>query len=153
MSARLILTEDIAGLGHKGEVVDVAPGYARNYLIPRRKAVKATPKAIAHIKALKKAKLAEYVRRKTDAEQVATRLVGKMVVIAARASQAGNLYGSVGPRDVVEAVRRDTGFNLELDHVVLDSPIRRVGQFPVTIRPHEDVQFPITVDVYPSEDH
>lgn len=153
MSARLILTEDIAGLGHKGEVVEVAPGYARNYLIPRRKAVKATPKAIAHIKALKKAKLAEYVRRKTDAEQVATRLVGKMVVIAARASQAGNLYGSVGPRDVVEAVRRDTGFDLELDHVVLDSPIRRVGQFPVTIRPHEDVQFPITVDVYPSEDH
>ena len=152
MSARLILTEDVTGLGHKGEVVEVAPGYARNYLLPRRKAVRATAKAIAHIQALKQAKLAEFMRRKSDAEQVATRLVGKMVVIAARASDAGNLYGSVGPKDVVEAVRRDTGFNLESDHVVLDSPIRSVGQYPVTIRPHEDVQFPITVDIYPAED-
>ena len=93
------------------------------------------------------------MRRKTQAEQVATRLVGKMVVIAARTSPAGNLYGSVGPTDVVEAVRRDTGFGLETDHVVLDSPIRKIGQFPVIIRPHEDVQFPITVDVYPAEDN
>lgn len=152
MSARLILTEDIAGLGYKGEVVEVAAGYARNYLIPRRKAVKATPKAIAHIQALKQAKLAEYMRRKSEAEQVATRLVGKMVVIAARASGAGNLYGSVGSGDVVEAVRRDTGYQLEPDHIVLDAPIRKIGAFPVTIRPHEDVQFPITVDVYPAED-
>lgn len=151
MSARLILTEDIAGLGYKGEVVKVAPGYARNYLIPRNKAIKATPKAIAHIQALKQAKLAEYLRRKTDAEQIATRLVGKMVVIAARASQAGTLYGSVGPKDVVEAVRRDTGFQLDPSHIMLDGPIRRIGAFPVTIRPHEDVQFPITVDVYPAE--
>lgn len=151
MSARLILTEDIAGLGHKGEVVEVASGYARNYLIPRRKAVQATPRAIAHIQALKKAKLAEYLRRKADAEQVATRLVGKMVIIAARASETGRLYGSVGPTDVVEAVRRDTGFSLEPDHVILRSPIRKVGQFPVTISPHEDVQFPITVDIYPAE--
>jgi len=151
MSARLILTKDITGLGYKGEVVVVAPGYARNYLIPRKKAIKATPKAIAHIQALKQAKLAEYMRRKSQAEQIATRLVGKMVVIAARASQTGNLYGSVGPKDVVEAVRRDTGFQLEPTHVVLDAPIRKVGAFPVTIRPHEDVQFPITVDVYPAE--
>lgn len=152
MSARLILTEDIAGLGYKGEVVNVAPGYARNYLIPRRKAVKATPKAVAHIQAIKQAKLADYMRRKSDAEQIATRLVGKMVVIAARASQVGNLYGSVGPKDVVEAVRRDTGFQLEPSHVVLDAPIRKVGAFPVTIRPHDDVQFPITVDVYPADE-
>ncbi len=151
MSARLILTEDIVGLGYKGEVVEVAPGYARNYLIPRNKAIKATPRAVAHIQALKKAKLTEYVRLKSEAEQVATRLVGKMVVIAARASEAGNLYGSVSAKDVVEAVRRDTGFNLDVSHVVLDTPIRQVGGFPVTIRPHEDVQFPITVDVYPAE--
>lgn len=150
MSTRLILTEDLAGLGHKGEVVEVKPGYARNYLIPRGKAIKATSRAIAHIQALKQAKLAEYMRRKADAEQVATRLVGKMVVIAARASSTGNLYGSVGPKDVVEAVRRDTGFNLEPDHVVLDSPIRSIGQYPITIRAHEDVQFPITVDIYPA---
>ena len=153
MSARLILTEDISGLGYKGEVVEVAPGYARNYLLPRKKAIKATPKAIAHIQALKQAKLAEYMRRKSQAEQVATRLVGKMVVIAARASQAGNLYGSVGPKDVVEAVRRDTGFDLDPSHVVLDAPIRKIGAFPVTVRPHEDVQFPITVDVYPAEEN
>lgn len=153
MSARLILTEDIAGLGYKGEVVEVAPGYARNYLIPRNKAIKATPRAIAHVQALKQAKLAEFLRLKSDAEQIATRLVGKMVVIAARASEAGNLYGSVGAKDVVEAVRRDTGFNLEEQHVVLETPIRQVGTFPVTIRPHEEVQFPITVDVYPAEEH
>lgn len=152
MSARLILTEDIAGLGYKGEVVEVAPGYARNYLIPRKKAVKATPRAIAHVQALKQAKLAEYLRLKSDAEQVATRLVGKMVVIAARASEAGNLYGSVGAMDIVEAVRRDTGYNLEAQHIVLETPIRKVGAFPVTIRPHEEVQFPITVDVYPADD-
>ncbi len=152
MSARLILTEDIAGLGYKGEVVEVAPGYARNYLIPRKKAVKATPRAMAHIQALKQAKLAEYTRLKSDAEQIATRLVGKMVVIAARASEAGTLYGSVTAKDVVEAVRRDTGFNLEIDHVIMESPIRMIGAFSVTIRPHEDVQFPISVDVYPAED-
>ncbi len=153
MSARLILTEDIAGLGFKGEVVEVAPGYARNYLLPRNKAIKATPRAIAHVQALKQAKIAEFLRLKSEAEQVATRLVGKMVVIAARASEAGNLYGSVGARDVVEAVRRDTGFNLEEQHIVLDTPIRKIGTFPITIRPHEDVQFPITVDVFPAEDH
>lgn len=153
MSARLILTEDIAGLGFKGEVVEVAPGYARNYLLPRNKAIKATPRAIAHVQALKQAKIAEFLRLKSEAEQVATRLVGKMVVIAARASEAGNLYGSVGARDVVEAVRRDTGFNLEEQHIVLDTPIRKIGTFPITIRPHEEVQFPITVDVFPAEDH
>lgn len=153
MSARLILTEDIAGLGFKGEVVEVAPGYARNYLLPRNKAIKATPRAIAHVQALKQAKIAEFLRLKSEAEQVATRLVGKMVVIAARASEAGNLYGSVGARDVVEAVRRDTGFNLEEQHIVLDTPIRKIGTFPITIRPHDEVQFPITVDVFPAEDH
>lgn len=153
MSARLILTEDIAGLGFKGEVVEVAPGYARNYLLPRNKAIKATPRAIAHVQALKQAKLAEFLRLKSEAEQVATRLVGKMVVIAARASEAGTLYGSVGARDVVEAVRRDTGFNLEEQHIVLETPIRKIGTFPITIRPHEDVQFPITVDIFPAEDH
>ena len=151
MSARLILTEDIAGLGFKGEVVEVAPGYARNYLIPRNKAIKATPRAIAHVQALKQAKIAEFLRLKSEAEQVATRLVGKMVVIAARASEAGNLYGSVGARDVVEAVRRDTGFSLEEQHIVLDTPIRKIGTFPITIRPHEEVQFPITVDVFPAD--
>ena len=153
MSARLILTEDIAGLGFKGEVVEVAPGYARNYLLPRNKAIKATPRAIAHVQALKQAKIAEFLRLKSEAEQVATRLVGKMVVIAARASEAGNLYGSVGARDVVEAVRRDTGFNLEEQHIVLDTPIRKIGTFPITIRPHDEVQFPITVDFFPAEDH
>jgi large subunit ribosomal protein L9 len=153
MSARLILTEDISGLGDKGEVVEVAPGYARNYLIPRKKAVKATPRAIAHIQALKQAKLTEYTRRKSQAEQIATRLVGKMVVIAARASEAGTLYGSVNAKDVVEAVRRDTGFVLESHHVVLDAPIRNIGAFPITIRPHEDVQFPITVDIFPADDN
>ena len=152
MRARLILTEDISGLGLKGDVVEVAPGYARNYLIPKQKAVKATSRAIAHIKAVKQARLADYMRRKSQAEVVATRLVGKMVVIAARASSAGNLYGSVNAKDVVEAVRRDTGFELEPAHVMLDTPIRKIGAFPVTIRPHDDVQFPITVDVYPAED-
>ena len=110
---RLILTADVADLGNRGDVVDVAEGYARNYLLPRKKAMKASESALQRAEAVRETRIAEEKKAKEEAEAIASQLVGSRVVIAAPAGDEGQLYGSVTVVDVAEGIKRFTGIELK----------------------------------------
>lgn len=147
---KLILVEDVQDLGAKGDVVDVADGYARNYLVPKRKAVKATRGAIAQAEAVRSARIEAATRVRGDAEQIAQLLAGTRVVVAARAGDEGRLFGSVAEHDIIEAIKRFTGVDVERKIVSIPAPIKEIGLHEVTLRPHPEVEFNLTLDVIPA---
>ena len=147
---RLILTSDVQELGKRGDVVDVAEGYARNYLLPRKKAVKANEGALAQAEAVREARIEAERKAKDDAERLATQLVGSRVVIAAQAGDEGQLYGSIAVADVVEGVRRFTGIELDRSTVEIPKPIKAIGLHEINIKLHPNVEFPLTLDVIPA---
>lgn len=147
---KLILTADVNDLGKRGDVVDVADGYARNYLLPRSYAVKATSGALEQAEAVREARIEAERKAKEEAETIATQLVGSRVVIAAQAGDEGQLYGSVGVGDVVEGIRRFTGIELTRSQVELEEPIKAIGLHEIQIKAHPEVEFPLTLDVIPA---
>jgi large subunit ribosomal protein L9 len=147
---KLILTADVDPLGKRGDVVDVADGYARNFLLPRSKAIKANEGALAQAEEIREARIEAERRAKEQAENIATQLVGSRVVLAAQAGDEGQLYGSVGVTDVVEGIKRFTGIELERTQVHLAEPIKAIGLHEVQVRVHPDVEFPLTLDVIPA---
>jgi len=147
---KLILTADVAPLGKRGDVVDVADGYARNYLLPQQKAMKANDGALAQAEATREARIEAERRAKETAENIATQLVGSRVVLAAQAGDEGQLYGSVGVGDIVEGIQRFTGIELDRSHVHIEKPIRAIGLHEVVVRAHPEVEFPLTVDIIPA---
>lgn len=147
---KLILTSDVPTLGHKGDVVDVSDGYARNFLLPKGKGMKATEGAIRTADELRRAREESERQAKEQAERVATQLVGTRVVLAAQAGDEGRLYGSVGVADVVEGIRKFTGVEVDRKAVMLENPIREIGLHEVQIHLHSEVEFPITLDIIPA---
>ena len=147
---KLILTSDVQDLGKRGDVVDVADGYARNYLLPRKVAIVANEGALKDAEAIREARLEAEQKAKEAAETIATQLVGSRVVLAARAGDEGQLYGSVGVGDVVEGIHRFTGIELSKSDVVLGEPIKAIGLHEITVRLHPEVEFPLTLDVIPA---
>ncbi|HJR91042.1 MAG TPA: 50S ribosomal protein L9 [Acidimicrobiia bacterium] len=147
---RLILTSDVPELGKKGDVVDVSEGYGRNFLLPRKKAVKATEGAVRTADAMRKARDEAEQLAREQAERIATQLVGTRVVLAAQAGDEGKLYGSIGIGDVVEGIRKFTGVEVDRKTVVLGEPIRAIGLHEIQVKLHPEVEFPITLDVIPA---
>jgi large subunit ribosomal protein L9 len=146
----VILLRDVDDLGGKGDVVDVSSGYARNYLLPKRMAMKATAGAIKQAEKLRQQRLEAEAKAKAEAEALAKNLVGSRVVIAARASDEGKLFGSVGAHDIAEAIKKFSGVEVANQTIDIQQPIKEIGLHEVTIRPHEEVEFPITLDVIPA---
>jgi large subunit ribosomal protein L9 len=147
---RLILTSDVKPLGKKGDVVDVAAGYARNYLLPRRFAIPANEGALLQAEAVREARVEAERRARELAESLASQLAGSRVVIAAQAGDEGQLYGSVAVSDVVEGINRFTGIQLERGQVELPKPIKAIGLHEVQVKLHPEIEFPITLDVIPA---
>lgn len=147
---RVILTTDVDGLGRRGDVVDVADGYARNYLVPRSKAIKATKGALKEAEALRRARIEQERLEKASASEIEEALADSRVVVAARSADEGKLYGSIGARNVAEAIASYTGVAVEPQHIVLSGPIKDIGLHEVTIRPHAEVEFTLTLDVIPA---
>jgi len=147
---KLILTADVDDLGGRGDVVDVADGYARNYLLPRGFAIKANAGALAQATAVRDARLEAERRAKEKAEIIAQQLAGTRVVLAARTGDEGQLYGSVSLADVVEGVKRFTGIELERRQVTIVVPIKAIGLHEIRVKVHEDVEFSLTLDVIPA---
>jgi large subunit ribosomal protein L9 len=147
---KLILTSDVEELGKRGDVVDVAEGYARNFLLPRKKAVKANEGALAQAESIREARIESERKAKEDAERLATQLVGSRVVIAAQAGDEGQLYGSISPADVVEGVKRFTGIELDRSTLEIAKPIKAIGLHEINIKLHPEVEFPLTLDVIPA---
>lgn len=147
---KLILISDVSELGKRGDVVEVAEGYARNFLLPKKKAVKAHEGALAQAETVRLARIESERKAKDDAERIATQLVGSRVVIAAQAGDEGQLYGSIALADVVEGVRRFTGIELDRATVEIPKPIKAIGLHEINIKLHAEVEFPLTLDVIPA---
>ena len=144
---KVILRSDVDSLGKKGDIIDVADGYARNYLVPNGLALKASPGAVEQASSMRRARDVRDSADREAAQAVATKLVPQTIAISARAGGEGKLFGSVTAADVVEAVQAQTGIELDRRKVHLADPIREVGQHTVTVKLHADVEFPVTVDV------
>ena len=143
----LILLQRVTNLGDLGEKVKVKPGYGRNYLVPQGKAVPATPANIAEFEARR----AEYeAKAQAIADEAQARLAkidGSSVTIYANASTEGKLYGSVGPRDIAEALTKN-GLPVEKSEVVMgEGPLRNTGEYEVTVHLHADVEATVKVIV------
>ncbi len=147
---KVILTTDVKDLGHKGDVLDVADGYARNYLIPKSYAIKASPGALREAEGTRKAREEAMRKAKDEAERLATTLVGTRVVVAAQAADEGRLFGSIGVRDIAAAINKFTGVEVEHQYIDLRSPIKEIGLHEVRIKPHAEVEFMLTLDVIPA---
>jgi large subunit ribosomal protein L9 len=147
---RIILTHDVDDLGHKGDVVDVADGYARNYLVPRSFAIKATDGALRQAETMRLAREEALAAAKDEAETFAQSLTGTRVVIAANAGDEGKLFGSIGEADIAAAITKFTGIDVDPKLVVLDAPIKDIGLHEVALQPHREVQFMVTLDVIPA---
>jgi large subunit ribosomal protein L9 len=144
---KVILREDIDGVGKRGDICEVADGYARNLLLPRGMAIVATAKAADQAAAMRRARDQRDAADRTAAQEVATKLVSSRITIEARVGTEGKLFGSITTTDIAEAVEAQTGIVLDRRHVHLDEPIRSVGEHMATARLHNEVEFPITVDV------
>ena len=147
---KLILVSDVPDLGQEGDIVDVADGYGRNYLLPKRLAVKATAGALEDAERRVQARIEAQRKAKADAESVAKSLVGTRVVLAAQAGDEGRLFGSVGVVDVVEGIEKFTGVKLDRKTVHLEAAIKSIGLHEVQVVLHPEVQFPLTIDVIPA---
>jgi large subunit ribosomal protein L9 len=147
---QVVLRTDVADLGKKGDVIDVADGYARNYLVPRGLAMKADKGAAQQATVMRRSRDVKDARERGAAEEVATRLVPQVIRLTSRAGGEGKLFGSITTSDVAEAVLAQTGIELDRRKLHLDEPIRVVGTHRVTVRLHSDVEFPVTLEVSPS---
>ncbi len=147
---KLILISDVAELGKRGDVVDVSDGYARNFLLPKKKAIKANEGALAQAEAVRTVRLEVELRAREAAENVATQLVGSRVVLAAQAGDEGQLYGSVGAGDIVEGIKRFTGIELDRHQIEIAAPIKAIGLHEIQVKGHPEVEFPLTLDVIPA---
>lgn len=147
---KLIMIKEVPNVGKQGDIVDVADGYARNYLLPRNLAVKATPGALAKAESMRQARIEAEERALEAAQQLAQSLVGSRVVVAARAGDEGKLFGSIGTGDVAEAIKKFTGHEVDRKIVSVEKPIREIGLHEVTLKPHVEVEFQVILDVIPA---
>src|SRR3984885_10681856 len=147
MPMKLILTQEVTGLGEPGDVVEVAAGYGRNYLIPRGVAMLWTRGAEKQIDLIKRARSAREIRGLEDAKVIAARLEGLHVRMRRRAGGSGRLFGSVGAADIAEAVREAGGPALDRRRIEGRDPIKTVGSHQVRVRLHPDVSATIDIDI------
>ena len=142
----VILLERVEKLGQMGQVVKVRPGYARNYLLPQKKALRATKENLAYFEKQRAQLEAQNLKRRSEAEEVAKKLDGLKVVIIRQAGESGQLYGSVSPRDIAEALTQSR-FSVTRNQIVLNSPIKALGLHSVPVHLHPEVDVKITVNV------
>jgi large subunit ribosomal protein L9 len=142
----LVLLERVEKLGQMGQVVKVKPGYARNCLLPQKKALRATKENLAYFETQRAQLEASNLQRKSEATEIGAKLEGLSVVLVRQAGESGQLYGSVSARDIAEAVT-DAGFTIERRQVVLDRSIKALGLHPVRIMLHPEVSVTVTANV------
>ncbi|MFN8637451.1 MAG: 50S ribosomal protein L9 [Chloroflexota bacterium] len=147
---KVILSKDVPGTGKAGEVKDVADGYARNFLIPRKLAIPATGGALANVEAKKASEQKKAAAEEAAARALADRLTSAPVVLTAKVGDQGRLYGSITSADIADQLSAHLGQPIDKRKIELDEPIRQLGQFDVTIRLHRAVNAHVKVDVQPA---
>jgi len=142
----VILREEIEKLGHRGSVVKVAPGYARNFLLPKRLAVLATEANKKIVEQEQQAHLRKEAKLASDAQELAKMMANVVVTIAQKAGENDHLFGSVTSGDIAAALEKQ-GYNIERRKVHLDEPIKTLGEFKVQVRLHREVTLELPVNV------
>jgi large subunit ribosomal protein L9 len=145
-AVELILLQRVENLGQMGDVVKVKPGYARNFLLPQKKALRASKDNRARFDQQRAQLEAQNIRRREEAERLAERVGGLTVVIIRQAGEAGSLYGSVSARDIAEAATA-AGLTINRSQVVLETPIKTLGLSQVRVSLHPEVSIPVTANV------
>src|ERR1700761_4202157 len=145
-AVELILLQRVDKLGQMGDVVKVKPGYARNFLLPQKKALRASKDNRAKFAEQRAQLEAQNIRRREEAERIAERVVGLSVVIIRQAGESGSLYGSVSARDVSDAAT-EAGLSINRSQVVLDQPIMTLGYRHVRVALHPEVSIPVGVNI------
>jgi large subunit ribosomal protein L9 len=147
----LILLERVDKLGQMGQIVKVKPGFARNYLLPQKKAMRATKENLAYFETQRAQLEANNLTRKSEAGEVGTKVEGLSVVLIRQAGESGQLYGSVAARDIAEAVTK-AGFTVDKRQIVLDRPIKTLGLHRLRVMLHPEVSVTITANVAQSQE-
>jgi len=140
----VILKEDVAKLGSRGDVIKVAEGYGRNYLLPKKLAIEATPANRAVIEQMKAAAVRRVAREKGDAEKLAQLLADVSLIFTRKSGEHDQLFGSVTSADIARELEHKS-FNIDRRKIHLDEPLKHVGEFRVPIRLHKDVTVPVKV--------
>ena len=148
---QVILLERVEKLGQMGQVVDVKPGYARNFLLPQKKALRATKENLAYFEKQRSQLEAQNLARKSEAEHVAQKLNGLSVVVIRQAGESGQLYGSVTARDIAEGVTQ-AGFTIARGQVVLEKAIKTLGLYKQRVVLHPEVSVTVTINVAQSSE-
>jgi large subunit ribosomal protein L9 len=147
---KIVLRTDVDQVGKKGDIIDVADGYARNFLVPKGLAFRATEGVEAQATAMRRGRDLRDATDRSAAEEVAKTLVARTVTIVARAGAEGKLFGSVTTTEIAEAVATQTGIEIDRRKLHLTEPIKALGTHLVPAKLHADVEFPITVEIVAS---
>ncbi|HEV7527257.1 MAG TPA: 50S ribosomal protein L9 [Acidimicrobiia bacterium] len=144
---RIVLRDDVDNLGKKGDLVDVADGYARNYLVPRGLALKASAGSQKQADAMRRNREVRESRDREAAQALAAQFEGRTISIKARAGGEGRLFGSVTSADIADAVQKQTGAEIDRRKLTLDEPLKELGGVDLSVRLHPDVVATIHVEV------
>jgi len=151
MPTEIILLERVDSLGQMGDVVKVKSGYARNFLLPQKKALRATKENVAYFEGQKKALEGNNIKKREEAEKLAKKIDGQKVVIIRQAAEAGQLFGSVSSRDIADAITA-AGFKVDRSQVLLNQAFKLIGLFPVSVSLHPEVKVQVTLNIARSEE-
>jgi large subunit ribosomal protein L9 len=146
---KVVLRDDVENVGRKGDLIEVTDGFARNYLVPRGLAMKATKGVVRQAEAMRRNREARDAREREAAQALADQLAGQRIELRARAGEGGRLFGSVTSADVVDAVRTQTGVALDRRKTQLTDPLKELGPVEIPVKLHTDVEVTLTVDVVP----
>lgn len=152
MATQVILLQRVEKLGNMGDIVNVKPGYARNFLLPQNKALRATESNIAYFEKQKSVLQKADNEKKAQAEAQAKSLKGLTVALIRQAGEAGQLYGSVTARDIAEAINKAADQKVERNTIDLNQNFKEIGLFPVTITLHPEVKIDVTINIARTED-
>jgi large subunit ribosomal protein L9 len=144
---RVVLRDDVENVGRKGDLIEVADGFARNYLVPRGLAMKATRGVVQQAEAMRRNREVRETRDRESAQAVADQLAGQRIEVRARAGEGGRLFGSVTAADIVDAVRAQTGVELDRRNTQLAEPLKELGPADVPVKLHTDVEVTLSIDV------
>ena len=144
---KVILLQDVRGKGKKGQMLEVSDGYARNYMLPRKIAVEATPDAINTMKMNDKATQDRIAREKAEAMEGSRKLRGMTLTVTAKGGGAGRLFGSVTNQEIADALAQEAGIKLDKRKIVIADPIKNVGTYTVTCKLGYEITAPLTVKI------
>ena len=144
---KVILLQDVKGKGKKGQMLEVSDGYARNFMLPKKLAIEATPDAINTMKMNDKATAERIAREKAEALEISKKLRAMTLVVKAKGGGAGRLFGSVTNQEIADALEKNGGIKLDKRKIVIADPIKSVGTYTVTCKLGYEISAPLTVKI------